>query len=216
MSRSNELPETDFGDASAKDEALKVGSDSPPAFPATRSFALPPRQPPASSSSFPPKPFSQFVIRVYKHNSTGTALPIVYSPFTLSQESTDNEMDEETVIPANLKYDCLIDCLVKDGGLRVPSHVGQISWVDAGWRYFITSNRLFREVCRTMRNRGDEVIRFDTWDLPAPPYEAMMARCQQFEYRLNSCCLRNPSIPDTFTCRSASDLPTTHVLVKII
>ena len=54
-----------------------------------------------------------------------------------------------------------------------------------------------------MKNRGDETIRLVTWDLPGSLSTGMMAKCQQLEHRSTSCCLRNPSVPDTFTCRSA-------------
>ena len=125
-------------------------------------------------------------------------------------------MDEMVVVSEKLKYDRLINCLIRDGGLRVSNHNRQISWVDAGQRYFIISNRSFRDICRTMRNRADEVIRLDTWDLPGPLYTGMMTRCQQLEHGLTLCCLRNLSVSDSFISRSGSDFFITHVRLKVI
>ncbi|CAD6574227.1 MAG: hypothetical protein ASARMPREDX12_006471 [Alectoria sarmentosa] len=93
-----------------------------------------------------------------------------------ASSTSHDEVDEDTVVPAKLKYDRLVDYLIKDGGLRVPNYDGQISWVDAGRRYFITSDRLIREACQLMMNRGDEAIRLDAWDLPGPPYTEVEVR----------------------------------------
>lgn len=64
----------------------------------------------------------------------------MYSPVTLSQDDTDEEVDEERVAPGKLKYDRLITFLVRDGGVRGRMGELEISWVDGAQRYLVTSD----------------------------------------------------------------------------
>ena len=60
--------------STAPPKPTKVSSSNcPPSFPSNRSFAPSARQPPPFSSLRTPKPFSQFVIRVFRHDPTGAA-----------------------------------------------------------------------------------------------------------------------------------------------
>lgn len=82
----------------------------------SQTSAISPSISPAASISGALKPFSQYIIRVFRHSSEGPAVPLPYSAVTLAQDDTDDEVDEEKVAPGKLKY----DRLVQDGGLREP------------------------------------------------------------------------------------------------